>query len=87
MILKKVYELAVLIFKATKLFPKSQRFLMADSLKETVIGILEQIIQVNTAKEKASFLENMSLGRIRIMICPKYVFKRRATCSEVETTL
>ena len=68
-IFKKSYELALEIFKATKLFPKSQRFLMAERLEETIIVILEKIIQANEAQDKLPILKELSalLERMRIL--------------------
>jgi four helix bundle protein len=69
-IFKKSYELALEIFKVTKLFPKSQRFLMAERLEKTIIEILENIIQANEAQDKVPYLKKLSasLERIRILI-------------------
>ena len=49
-IFKKAYELSLEVFRCTKLFPKSQRFLMASRLEELIIAMLEKIIQANEAR-------------------------------------
>lgn len=69
-IFKKSYELTIEIFNVTKLFPKSQRFLMANRLEELSIGILEKIVQANEAKDKLPILKEFSalLERLRILI-------------------
>jgi four helix bundle protein len=70
LIFKKSYELAQQILKATRLFPKSQRFLMASRLEDTVIRLLEYIIQANEARQKIPQLDKASqlLERLRILI-------------------
>lgn len=70
LIFKKAYQLTQEILKATNLFPKSQRFLMASRLEEASIQILEHIVQANEAREKAPFLNKASqlLERLRILI-------------------
>ncbi len=60
-IFKKFYELTLQIFNATKLFPKSQRFLMANRLEELIIAILEKIIQANAARNKLGILNEMTM--------------------------
>ena len=69
-IFKRAYQLTQQILKATELFPKSQRFLMAARLEEAAIQILEYIIQANEAKEKFPHLRNVSqlLERLRILV-------------------
>jgi len=69
-IFKRAYQLTQQILKATELFPKSQRFLMAARLEETAIKILEYIIQANEASQKIPFLDKTSqlLERLRILI-------------------
>lgn len=70
LIFKKSYQLAQQILKASRLFPKSQRFLMAARLEETAISILEHIIQANEAGQKMPHLGKASqlLERLRILI-------------------
>ncbi len=69
-IFKKAYELSLEVFRCTKLFPKSQRFLMAGRLEELIIAILEKIIQANEAQDKLPVLKELSalLERMRILI-------------------
>ncbi len=69
-IFKKSYELTLQIFNATKLFPKSQRFLMAGRLEELIIAILEKIIHANEIHDKPPILKELSalLERLRILI-------------------
>ena len=69
-IFKRAYQLTQQILKATELFPKSQRFLMAARLEETAILILEDITQANEAHKKTPFLNkaNQRLERLRILI-------------------
>ncbi len=69
-IFKRSYELVLQIFHATKLFPKSQRFLMAGRLEELIITILEKIIQANEAQDRLPILKELSalLERLRILI-------------------
>lgn len=70
LIFKKAYQFTQDILKTTNIFPKSQRFLMASRLEDTSIGILEQIVQANEAREKTPFLNKASqlLERLRILI-------------------
>jgi len=70
LIYKKAYQLTQEILKATSLFPKSQRFLMASRLEEASIRILECIVQANEAREKTPILNKVSqiLERLRILI-------------------
>jgi len=70
LIFKKAYQLTQEILQTTKLFPKSQRFLMASRLEETSIQILEHIVCANEVKEKLFFLSKASrlLERLRILI-------------------
>lgn len=69
-IFKKAYELSLEIFHVTRLFPKSQRFLMANRLEEVTLKILEKIIQANEIQEKLPILKEVSalLERLRILI-------------------
>ena len=69
-IFKKAYELSLEVFRCTKLFPKSQRFLMASRLEELIIAILEKIIQANEARNKLCILNELNalLERLRILI-------------------
>jgi len=69
-IFKKAYELSLEVFRCTKLFPKSQRFLMANRLEELTIAILEKIVQANEAQIKLDILKELSalLERLRILI-------------------
>ena len=56
-IFKKAYEFALEIFKATKMFPKSQRFLMVERLEGTIIEVLENIVQANETQDKLPHLK------------------------------
>jgi four helix bundle protein len=69
-IFKKAYDLSLDMFRATKLFPKSQRFLMASRLEELMVGILEKIVHANEAQDKSPILKELSalLERLRILI-------------------
>lgn len=69
-IFKKAYELSLEIFRCTKVFPKNQRFLMAQRLEELIIAVLEKIIRANEARDKLGILNELSalLERLRILI-------------------
>ncbi len=69
-IFEKTYELILWIYPTVNKFPKSQRFVLGQRIENTILKILEGIIEANQEKNKRPCLKIVSreLDKLRILI-------------------
>jgi four helix bundle protein len=69
-IFEKTYDLILWIYPTVNKFPKSQRFVLGQHIENTVLELLEGIIEANSQKDKTFYLKNLSikLDKLRILI-------------------
>ena len=69
-IFEKSYELILWIYPTVNKFPKSQRFILGQHIENTILKILEGIIEANQERNKFSYLKQVSidLDKLRILI-------------------
>ena len=69
-IFEKIYELILWLYPTVNKFPKSQRFVLGERIENTILIILEGIIQANQERNKLSYLKQTSieLDKLRILI-------------------
>jgi len=69
-IFEKTYELILWLYPTVNKFPKSQRFVLGQRIENTILQILEGIIQANQERDKTLFLKQISveLDKLRILI-------------------
>lgn len=69
-IFEKTYELILWLYPTVNKFPKSQRFVLGQRVENTVLKILEGIIQANQEINKLPYLKQTSidLDKLRILI-------------------
>jgi len=69
-IFEKTYELILWLYPTVNKFPKSQRFVLGQHIENTVLEILEEIIQANQEMNKLLYLKQISidLDKLRILI-------------------
>jgi len=69
-IFEKTYELILWLYPTVNKFPKSQRFILGQHIENTILEILEEVIETNQKRNKAPFLKKISvkLDKLRILI-------------------
>ena len=69
-IFEKIYDLILWIYPTVNKFPKSQRFVLGQHIENTVLELLEGIIEANSQNNKPFYLKNLSLklDRLRILM-------------------
>ena len=69
-IFEKTYELILWIYPRVNKFPKSQRFVLGQRIENTILRILEGIIEANQERNKLPYLKQTSveLDKLRILI-------------------
>ncbi len=69
-IFEKTYELILWLYPTVNKFPKSQRFVLGQRIENTVLKILEGIIETNQERDKIPHLKQISveLDKLRILI-------------------
>ncbi|PIQ91871.1 MAG: four helix bundle protein [Candidatus Nealsonbacteria bacterium CG_4_10_14_0_2_um_filter_39_15] len=69
-IFEKTYELILWLYPTVNKFPKSQRFVLGQHIENTVLEILEGIIEANQERNKLPYLKKISveLDKLRILI-------------------
>ncbi len=69
-ILEKTYELIIWAYPMVNKFPKSQRFVLGQHIENSLIKILEKIIETNLNKEKLKHLKEISIeiDKLRYLI-------------------
>ena len=69
-IFEKTYELILWLYPTVNKFPKSQRFVLGQRIENTILRILEGIIDANQERNKLSYLKQTSveLDKLRILI-------------------
>jgi len=69
-IFEKSYELILWIYPTVNKFPKSQRFILGQHIENTILKILEGIIEANQERNKLPYLKQVSidLDKLRILI-------------------
>jgi four helix bundle protein len=69
-IFEKTYDLILWIYPTVNKFPKSQRFVLGQHIENTVLELLEGIIEANSEKNKALYLKKLSvkLDKLRILV-------------------
>jgi len=71
-IYQKTYEFLLELYKLVRQFPKSEKYVLGQRLENTIINIIENIIEANMRieKEKLPFLTkaNVELEKVRIYL-------------------
>lgn len=69
-IFEKTYEMILWVYPRINKFPKSQRFVLGQQIENTILKILEGIIQANSERNKLLYLKQVSvdLDKLRILI-------------------
>jgi len=69
-IFEKIYELILWLYPTVNKFPKSQRFVLGQRIEDTILEILEGIIEANQERDKTIYLKRTSveLDKLRILI-------------------
>jgi four helix bundle protein len=69
-IFEKTYELILWLYPTVNKFPKSQRFVLGQHIENTILQILEGIIEANQERDKFPYLKKISveLDKLRILI-------------------
>lgn len=69
-IFEKTYDLILWIYPTVNKFPKSQRFVLGQHIENTVLELLEGIIEANSQSNKSFYLKNLSLklDKLRILM-------------------
>lgn len=69
-IFEKTYELILWLYPTANKFPKSQRFVLGQHIENTILKILEGIIEANQERNKSPYLKKISveLDKLRILI-------------------
>ncbi|MDY6933130.1 MAG: diversity-generating retroelement protein Avd [Spirochaetota bacterium] len=68
--LTKVYDLLLWIIPVLESFPRNQRFLLGNRIEESLLDIMDLIIQAVYTKEKMSYLKeaNLMIEKLRYLI-------------------
>ena len=69
-IFQKSYDAILWLYPTVNKFPKSQRFVLGQRIENTILRILEGIIDANQERNKLSYLKQTSveLDKLRILI-------------------
>jgi four helix bundle protein len=69
-IFEKIYELIIWLYPTVNKFPKSQRFVLGQHIENTILKLLEGIIEANQEVNKLVYLKKISveLDELRILI-------------------
>ena len=69
-IFEKTYELVLWLYPTVNKFPKSQRFVLGQQIENTILKILQGIIEANQERNKIPYLKQVSveLDKLRILI-------------------
>jgi four helix bundle protein len=69
-IFEKTYELALWLYPRVNKFPKSQRFVLGQHIENSLLKIIEGIIEANQERIKGPFLKKISveLDKLRILV-------------------
>jgi len=69
-IFEKSYELILWIYPTVNKFPKYQRFILGQHIENTILKILEGVIEANQERNKFLYLKKISvnLDKLRILI-------------------
>lgn len=69
-IFEKTYELILWLYPTVNKFPKTQRFVLGQHIENTILKILEGIVEANQERNKFIYLRKISvkLDKLRILI-------------------
>ena len=67
---EKIYEFSLWIYPCVNKFPKSQRFVLGQHIENTVLELLEGVIEANSARSKQYHWKRISLklDKLRVLI-------------------
>ncbi|MEX0877356.1 MAG: diversity-generating retroelement protein Avd [Candidatus Spechtbacterales bacterium] len=68
-IFEKTYELILWLYPTVNKFPKSQRFVLGQQIENTILNILQKIIEANQERNKLIHLKQISveLDKLRVL--------------------